>query len=392
MKTRTHNNTYARKRGITLLLTLLALVVVTVLLVEFQSDAVVATRTEQFRLETLQCRYAAESAVVMARAMIQASRRKRPASTTPTAAEQPEPNEPSLAEPNDVYSEPNESSLTLPDVEPATPTEPRPAFVIAYETFEIGPATVTIEIHDENAKWPLYWFLQSPFESTQSASAAQDAFNRFSQRLGVDRTVAREAAQRAQDMGRGIEVPPPPARVASRSRGGQLQPRSRRVDFAERAAELEKLQKGMVQFASRWQAQLVKDGPEGTLTQPVTELPGRFDEYLSPWGVAQLNLNTASAPLLEAAYSPLGLTKQQAQDIARYAATQPLRSVNNLHFVQSLDVQLVNNLSAVSVVSSTMYSVHVEARVGRITTRLVGGIFQDLDWNVRIAGVFPGGG
>jgi len=374
----------SRRRGITLLLTLIVLVLLAVVLVEFQTDATLHERTEQFRLDRLQCRYAAESGMIIGTAMIKQARQRRferSAAPNPSA----EPNAPVGSLP---ASEPNVG--TEPAALPPEPTAPeRPAFVMIQRTLEIGPATVTIEIHDENAKWPLLWLLRSPFDMGSASDGAEKSLRRWAESLGVPFEVVRETVARAQVIGRPLPLPLAPIQFTGGTDSGRLSIRGRRANYAERVAQTKKRYEIMTQFAAQWQYALTHDPKAQVLRQALAGRPGDYHEYLSPWGACQINLNTAPAELLYCAFADLGLTAGQAQAIVDYRRQTPLGTPNMLHNVQGLDVQLVNNLAGIGVVTSDTFSIHVDAAIGRIHARLTGGVYQDLDWRILAAGIFP---
>ena len=370
-----------RKRGITLLITLIVLVILAIIVVQFQTEATLHVRSNQFRFDRLQCRYAAESGIIVAAQMIKQARR-RPQTLQPPA--EPTMEEISLEDPN------LPGDLELPPLEKVESPDPLPSFVMMKKTIEIGPVKVDLEIHDENAKWPLYWLVRSPFDSTSANVKAEQSFRNYSRKLGVTALTSRNVTKQVQGLTQPLNLPKPPMRIQKTDAKRRLSRRPARISYAERLQERLNRNKNMAVFAAQWYQNL-KDNPEfEPFQKELEDRPGAFADYLSMWGTFEINVNTASEDLIYCTFQSVGLTERQAKAIVARREQKPYTNTGELQLVKELGIELSNTIRSLCEVKSNTYSIRVDARFGRIRSRLLGGVYFDFGDKMQLAAVFSG--
>lgn len=361
-----------RRGGMALLLTLMILVMITAVLAQYQVEATLFLRSSSYRLESLQCRYAAESGLVISHSIIKNMIFGRTQTAPTKGTDLQDPN--SLMDSFDPASlfggsdDPNDWDMffeELPEKE---------TFVIKTEDLEVGEAEVTIEIQDESAKWPMLWLLRSPFRG----SDAQKEFLNYAKQMDFETSDARRTVKLAKDIGRKLDklLPPPEVQVEVRRSRRQRRTRRRFRDYNKRLEEEQKRREVMGEFARQWQQSLDTVEDHQVLQE---YLPGRangFNDFLGIWGSNVININTASAEIMAAAFKSLGINREKAEAIVAYRETTPFRGKNELNNVPGLKKQIVTRILPLVTVKSDTYSVHITARLGRTEYNLIGCVYN----------------
>ena len=367
-------------RGITLLLTLMVLVILAVVIVQFQADTALQIRAQSYRLERQQCRYAAESGIIVAARMIEQYLARPLSTVSPTPTDQ-NPSAPASSDPNSLDD--------YPEYPQTQPTE-KPAFIMMQNQVTIGPASVDIEVHDEDAKWPLFWLLRSPYDPRNTANKITNAFVAYARYMDVGSADATSVVNLVQLLGNVLNLPSAPVYIQESPRSGSLSRRGRRIEYTQRVAQDQARQKVMGAFALRWRDNLRHDPEAQIVRQPLKTMPGAFGDYFSIWGANYINLNTASAELLETAFMPLGLTKRQVQEIVKFRRETPFTNTGQLTGIRGISPQLSDNIGSLCTVRSQTFSVYVQASFGRARYRLAGGLYVDHRNRLQKAAVFSG--
>jgi len=374
------NGKISRARGITLLLTLVVLVVLAIVIVQFQADAHLYTRSSSYHLEQLQCRYAAESGIIVASHLIkEAVRKKLTSSTKPDIMEDLlafDPNDPNSFE---IVFEPNDFLEEKP-----------PDFVILQKTIDIGSSEVTIEIHDEKGKWPMLWLLQRTFDySVRRGKTTDEVFRRFAQDMSVERDLVNDTMKLARAIAKPLKIPKSKTIVTGRGKSRKV--RNRRVSRRKRRGREKNLRKLTTTFGVNWQNTLLNDPYYAPLRDIAEDNRASFADHLGVWGHDRINLNTAPVELLENVLGPWGLTKEQAQAIVEQRKEKPIKSVGMLGKLKGMSKAQARNINHFCVVKSNTFSAHVRARVGRTQYRLSAGMFLNNKGKVERLAVIPGG-
>jgi len=391
---------HSRAGGLVLLMTLVVLVILASVIVQFQADTNLLVRASRYRQEKVQCTYAAESGMIIGSHLIQEVF-KKPV-TTSLAAEGTgevtnlnpygDPNDPNaFSDPND----PNSGSMQLTAADPESP------FLVYKKTIEVGEATVEIEIHDENAKWPMLWVLTSPFENDRDGKLTRANLKLLGDWLGAEGEVMQEAAELTRELGKKIKIPTSDITVAttkSRSSDGKTTAKSsrsrrtvqkKRIGYQKRLAERDSRYLAMGQFASQWQDAILHTAEYEVLKKEMRQEEPVL-EYLGIWGNTKVNVNNASAEVLQAALEPVGITADVAQAIVEQRKTKPIGTITALNDLLPSDNQLREALGSLADVKSDTFSIHVTARLGRTHKTLIAGAFVDDRGRVKKTGTIPG--
>ena len=372
-----------RQSGFTLLLTLMALIILAAVIVQFQSDSFLHLRASDHRSERMQARYAAESGIVIGSQLIEqiarAARRK--------LQEAPAADQDSLG--LEITDDPNDPN------EPLLPDEPPPPpYIIDQRTRQIGLASVTIEVHDENAKWPLLWLIRSPLGSSASRaiSLAEKSFLSLGALLDADKDAVKDLVDTAQRIGKTLKLPPADTTVQLPGKRGKTSRsrRSRHRGYRRRLAERADQHKTMGQFAPQWYAQL-KDNPHtDAIGQPLLGRSDNLLDHLGSWGNNRININTASPEVLHSAFQELGLTLEHARAIVEHRNSTPFQRVRDVSQAADLDRTLTSALNKLCLVQSDVFSLHVVAQLGRTRYHLVAGLYKNHQGRIERLAVFPG--
>jgi hypothetical protein len=400
MKSRTGQ---ARKGGYVLLIVLMAMIVLATVIVQFQAKSSLHLRASEHRREKLQCRYAAESGLIVASHLIKetletlAREREKQASDAEKAeaAGDEEKTTEEVADPND----PNEQDVTDPNI-----TDPnkqgKELFLFTENTFQMGDATVTIKIYDENAKYPVLWSMGSPY--SRGGRPSDKFIPELGKLLNSPDKTAGYAQGLVSELARSIRLPPQEIvatkdnRSTRRSKGKENPTteqsavwisKRRPLSVRKRMAQNDERYQLMATFAEQWYQQ-VADNPEyQLLREPMTDRSGNFMEYLGLWGHNRINLNTAPAEVIEIAFSEMGLTRDIAQAIVEYRKKKPLLGTGQLKEIDSIQpfLQVIQSLS---VTQSDSFSIQIKAQSGRSQYFLLAGIYKNMRDQLVIQGVF----
>ena len=373
-----------KNRGMTLLLTLMVLMILAIITVQFQSDAAVHLRASSNRFERMQCRYAAESGIVIGTVMVREKLREVRQRIQEAAAREAagitEPNETELPDTDDP--EPNEFDRT----------DGLPSYIFDQLQMELADVDLDIEIHDENAKWPLIWILRPPLAGSRGRNLARQSLERFAELLETENIDTAAIDILARKIGDRLNLPPAEAqfRPVTQSTAPDKAPattgRSRRYrrsrarrtsrrSSRQKRRDARKRQTLMPIFADKWIERIAHDSDVGDVREPLPTMPGALTDYLGYWGTCQININTASAELLESAFASQNLSTEMAQAIVDYRTTHPYTSTSQLSDVEGITDEFERKIQPLCVTEGKYYSVHGIARRGRTQFRLIGGVY-----------------
>lgn len=390
------NYKLSKKNGFALLLTLMILVLLAGLIVEFQADTAIHVRASNYRADHLQCQYAAESALIIASQLT----RDMLESKTPRTAKVPtpqDPDDPNLAEPDDLE---NLDDLTDPNdaADPNDLDEPNEMgniatlapFILVQKTVQIGTAVVDIEIHDENAKYPLYWLLHSPFE--KEIAPVEDSIGRLGELLDAEPDETDNAINLAMDIDKRVEVLEPMIYLAKqrspKNKNGEVRmlwrPRRARIKNSPPKStppvSSEDLQKqhyqAMGAFVQQWHNETANTKSEFPETD-LTMRPENFTDYLGYWGHTKINVNTAPPEVMEAAFLPLGITQTAIQAIVEHRQQNPIdRRLNLYDISDEIDRDISRAVQVLAIPTSDTFSIHINARLGRANYNILTGTYR----------------
>ncbi|MHA1565363.1 MAG: helix-hairpin-helix domain-containing protein [Alphaproteobacteria bacterium] len=388
-KTRKH------RPGMTLLLTLMVLMILSIIIVQFQSDAALHLRASSNRLERQQCRYAAESGIVIGAVMVREALRE--------AREKQHEAVPGmegliedLPEPCEVIPEPNEFA--------DDGVIGQPSYVFKQTDMELEEVDLEIEVHDENAKWPIIWVLRTPFAGARGKTQVERSLRIFGEALQTESPDVQSVADLSHKIGDPLQLPesevqveiagkaPKDEKKTDRRTGRRRQSRSRsrRLGYRRRLANARKRRALMPVFAEGWTNEVLHNPKYADLREPLPSAPGSFADHLGLWGTARININAASAELLASAFGPVGVTEEIARAMVDYREVQPFISPSQLTEIAGIDDKLRRAMQPLCVTEGRFFTIHVRARRGRTESRLVGGVYVSKG-RVISTGVISGG-
>jgi type II secretory pathway component PulK len=382
---------HSKKHGITLLITLVALLVLATLIVQFELDTHLQIRSSSYRREKLQCLYAAESGMIIGSHLIKEVF-KKPVTTSMSSESSALQNDLSaLGDPNDP-NDPNNWDVSFEPIDENSP------FLVYSKTIEVGEATVEIEIHDENAKWPMLWVMASPFENDRSSRVTRERLEKLGSWLETDSEVRQDVSALTQELGRKVKVPTSDVTVSlkkeeaqtkSARRGRTRTVQRKRIGYKKRLAERDTRYQAMGQFAREWQEKIRFD-PDYEILKKDMWTEDSFLEYLGIWGNSTINVNMASAEVLQAAFEPMGITAAIANQIVEQRKSQAFSNTSGLNSFLPSDNNLRQAFEVLAVTKSDTYSIHVTARLGRTHKTLIAGAFVDSRGRVKHIATIPG--
>lgn len=358
-----------RLRGVALLLTLMVLVLVSVLIVQYQVEASMYLRSSSYQIEQLQARYAAESGLVIATSII------RNLIYEQHEIVQIQQNGEDSSEVSPEELEGMDPNLVAEPIEP-----PRASFVINTYDIDVGEVEVEIELQDENAKWPMVWLLRSPFRSRNT----QKNFTQFGESMGMRRNDVYRAYSEAVKIGRQLDkhLPPLGTQIVVESRRNQDATRSRYQNyrrFRTRETQLKEekqRREAMGEFAQAWQLALKENEELAGILEPLPNRGDALNDFLGVWGSFYVNVNTASPEMMLSLFEPLGLEESHIDSIVEMREQGALTRSQHLYSIPGVNRETAEKLSQICVVRPVSFSVHVTARIGRTSYKLVGSIYD----------------
>jgi hypothetical protein len=194
--------------------------------------------------------------------------------------------------------------------------------------FEIGSARVTIRVEDENAKYPLCWAI---LEDKDQRREAEAGFETFFEWMGIEPEKVEELRLQLEDVRQikpfGTETEKSRRPKRDRPRRGR---RSRRTSRSRRTARPPSATESTSDFAKLFHSSLIDTE---LLERPVEAGPLGPESavrYVSLWGAAKVNINTAPRCVLEAAFTFGGDAAEISDEIIRRRRQKAFASVDEL--------------------------------------------------------------
>ncbi len=277
--------------------------------------------------------------------------------------------------------------------------------VISKKVFEVGDASVEIEVFDENAKLPLHWNIDSPYLS--GVEKDKDLVAKLGRILQVDNKVTATARDLIGKYSRTIPVKgirkviyqrqgaslnfrgPNNLSNALQNRPMVWEQQRLRLSYSK-AREMEDQQREMMAaLTARVNYELAEDDQLADLLNvPVGYQQGVFLDYIGAWGHDKINLNTAPAEVLEAAFGIMGVDSRMAQAIIDRRDQKPFASTYELKQTDGISDAAVSGLIALTTVRSDTFSIHIKAIQGQCECRLSAGIYRDRLGKIKTIAVF----
>jgi len=376
-----------RQGGFVLLLSLMVLIVLATLIVQFQADSSLQGRSSSYRLALAQCRYGAESGIVIGSQLVKDSLRRGLRDRARAQAQ-------AQAASAMLGGEIADANMAEEDFGQGVGVSAELAFVLEKRTMTVGDVSVEIEIHDENAKWPMLWLLASPFDGRGNSVRSESGLRELGRSLGVGDAAVRQAIKWSRSVGGSLDIPAPEVTIEQSDPKSKVvrrrRTRRRHLGHKEIIAQTSQRYQAMSILAMQWYDQLRGDGELVDLAGSLESHAGSFADYLGVWGHNKINLNSAPPEVLVGAFGALGMTEKEAQAIAKYRQAKPFTNAGQLREITEIPSDLRNSLYNLVRVDSNTFSVRVVAQMGRTHYTLLGGFYKDTTGKILTQGVISG--
>jgi len=277
------------------------------------------------------------------------------------------------------------------------PYGPRWPLVTEPVEFEVGSARVTIEIEDENAKYPLGWAILAD-EKVQAEAGV--GWVTFCEWMGY---TAGEIEQLGGDLSKMGKMKPfktefktvaqtvgPPASVRgriTRPTTGSASPAARRIPAARPVPAEVQMEQQNKEFAKLFHSSLID---ADLLARPSIVSDSRREsamKYLGLWATRQVNVNTAPRHVLEAAlaFGSIADAPEIAEAIIKHRQTKPVADVNELKQVVLGNSDSIDKCKSFLTTTSSVFTVKVTAISGVATATAVAAVSKEADKIKRIA-------
>ncbi len=202
-------------------------------------------------------------------------------------------------------------------------------FVTEPVEFEIGSATVRIEIEDENAKYPLGWVLLDDEEVQREALAGLETFCEWMDVNSVQiDSLKQELKEISEIKTFKLDFKPITKSVITRARRG----RTRRTRTVQRRTTktIAPASVHTADFAKLFHGSLIDTE---ALARPTIVSESRKEsalKYMGLWASSKVNINTAPRHVLEAAFTFGGDADEIAEEIIQRRRIKPFTDIEDL--------------------------------------------------------------
>jgi len=274
-------------------------------------------------------------------------------------------------------------------------------FVTEPVEFEVGAATVRIEIEDENAKYPLGWMV---LDDKQVEREAEVGFEIFCELTGLDAeqiSSLKNQLQKIEEIKpfqlefkpitRAVETPVktplsrsgkiPSSNIESRKIvSGNIRSidvsRAPRTQMVRKAISVpQQISEQTTHFAKLFHSSLIDTEP---LARPYIE--GRKEsalKYMGMWGSAKVNINTAPRHVLEAAFIFGGDQVEIAQEIIQRRQIEPFADIDDFKRTLSRYASSIGKCEKYITTISDFFTIRVTAVCGGAKASSVIAIMKD---------------
>jgi hypothetical protein len=252
------------------------------------------------------------------------------------------------------------------------PYGPEWPYVTETAEFEIGSAEVTIEVEDENAKYPLGWAL---IDEPETRREAQAGFQTFCEWMGMPfeeiDLLAEQLAPIAEikpfkvgfkPMTRTVRTPVTTSTTSTRPGSVRRTPRTRIVRKTIPASQ--QMTEQTEYFARLFHSSLLDTE---WLARPTVESNVRKEsilKYMGTWASLKVNINTAPRHVLEAAFMWGGNADRIAEAVIQRRRIKPFEDLEELNrelFVYASSIEKCENYITTT---SRIFTIRVTAISG----------------------------
>ncbi len=249
---------------------------------------------------------------------------------------------------------------------------------------EIGDAEVTIEIHDENAKYPLTWLLMKNDEIEREILYS---FRIFCDWMGITEGEAEEILEQLYyiDSIKEYKNEYKPITVGSINRGKN---KSGKKNIGRRTKPNALRLSANDQLAAFVELLHSPALDREILSRSTIESESRDEsalKYISMWGTEKVNINSAPRHVLEAAFAFGGYEVKIADEIIEWRKTEPFEDIGDLKKKLFRYNTSIEKSEPFITTSSDVFTIRVKANCGVAVSESVVGIKKTKSKVVKIA-------
>lgn len=272
-------------------------------------------------------------------------------------------------------------------------------FVIEPVEFEIGSATVRVEVEDENAKYPVGWAL---LDDEQAKREAEAGFETFCEWMAVENEQIDSLKQQLIKINeikpfklelKPIVITEKKTTIAERRRAA-VRRRSRRARRG-RASRVQTSSKTIPAFVHTADYARLFHSPlidTEALARPTVISESRTEsalKYMGMWASRQVNINTAPRQVLEAAFAFGGDEKEIAEEIIQRRQIKPFSDIEELRSTLLRYSDSIRKCEKYITTTSTFFTIKVTAVAGVAKASAIVGITKE-GKEVKKIGVISG--
>lgn len=264
--------------------------------------------------------------------------------------------------------------------------------------FEIGTARVTVEIEDENAKYPLGWMLLADDKQRETAGIgwmtfcewmgyASEEIEALSQDLAE---IARAKPFKTEFKDENVETPlaaTPRTRITRSTPKATSAAAARRTTGKKTVSVAEQIQQQDREFATLLHSSLLNTA---LLSRPSIASDSRQEsamKYLGLWSARHVNINTAPRNVLEAAVSFGSVihAPKIAETIIQQRKIKPVEDVNEIKQAMLGYSDSIEKCRDYLTTASTVFTIRVTAVSGAAKATAVAAVSKEGDKIKQIA-------
>jgi hypothetical protein len=270
------------------------------------------------------------------------------------------------------------------------PYGPSWPFVTAPVEFEIGSATVKIEVEDEGAKYPLGWAVIDDANVQREAKAGLETFCEW---MGFKSDQIKSLEEQLKQVAsiKPFKVVFPPAvkqmpvtftAPSTRRRGARQQRTAYRLTKISSADQINKQARD---FSKLFHGSLIDTDMLAAPTIVSEDRKESALKYMDLWGATQVNINSAPRQVLEAAFTFGGDADQIAAEIIKQRREKPFASIDELKKQLFKFSDSIDKCKPYITTTSNVFTIHVTAVSGVAKASAIIVVFKDGDKIERIA-------
>jgi hypothetical protein len=263
-------------------------------------------------------------------------------------------------------------------------------FVTEPVGFEIGSATVKIEVEDEGAKYPLGWAVIDDEKVQREAMAGLETFCEWMGfKSGQIESLEEQLKQVASIKPFKVVFPPAVKRTAvtlaapsTRRRGARQQRTAYRTT---KVSSAEQINKQARDFSSLFNGSIIDTDMLAAPTIVSEDRKESALKYMDLWGATQVNINSAPRQVLEAAFTFGGDADQIAAEIIKKRRGKPFASIEELKKQLFKFSDSIDKCKPYITTTSNVFTIRVTAVSGVAKASAIIVVFKDGDKIERIA-------